>query len=75
MLFRSPFARSVAAKKRPSYRPVVEALETRALLSSAANFKHVAVVHLGESIQAAVDGAKPSTEILVEPGTYSQAVV
>jgi parallel beta-helix repeat protein len=75
MFFRSRQPRSLAAKKRPSYRPVVEALETRALLSSAPNFKHVAVVHPGESIQAAVDAAKPGTEILVEPGTYLQTVV
>jgi parallel beta-helix repeat protein len=101
MSFRFRFPRSVVAKKRPTYRPVVEALEARTVLSGAPapylppallgsisgaadfagpfvrNVKHdpIVVVHPAESIQAAVDAARPGTEILLEPGTYFQTVV
>jgi parallel beta-helix repeat protein len=49
---------------------VFESLETRLCLSHAP-----VVVHAGESIQAAVDAAAPGTDILIEPGLYSQSVV
>jgi parallel beta-helix repeat protein len=83
--FRSGRPRTVAVRQQPRYRPAVEALETRTLLSTAAafavpntaNVKHatVIVVHPGESIQTAVNAAKPGTEILIEQGTYFQTVV
>jgi len=99
MPFRIRLPRSVVSKKQPSYRPALEALETRDMLSGAAHNLpalsgsyssastfatptaapakqgSIVVVHPGESIQAAVDVAKPGTEILVEPGTYAQTVV
>jgi pectin methylesterase-like acyl-CoA thioesterase len=37
-------------------------------------FRATTVVHPGDSIQAAVDAARPYTRILVLPGTYRESV-
>ncbi len=50
-------------------RPRLELLETRDLPSAAA-----ITVHPGDSIQAAVDAARPGGVIFIDPGTYLQTV-
>src|SRR5712692_9860751 len=52
------------------FRPRLETLESRDLPSAPAAI----TVHPGDSIQAAVDAARPGTVISIEPGTYLQTV-
>ena len=77
MLLRRLFARSARTARLAAFRPQVEVLESRTLLSSLPRLpvSPVVIVHPGESIQAAVDAAQPGTEILLTPGTYFQSVV
>src|SRR5262249_15315886 len=83
MLLRRLFARSAPTARPATFRPQVEVLESRTLLSStprlpispASGPTAVVIVQPGQSIQAAVDAAQPGTEILLEPGTYFQSVV
>jgi parallel beta-helix repeat protein len=63
-------SRARARRRSLDYRPSIELLEVRTLLSGPS-----VVVHPGDSIQAAVDGAKPGTTIYIEPGDYAQTVV
>jgi len=42
--------------------------------SDISNAKAKIIVHAGESIQAAVDAAKPGALIQIEPGTYSESI-
>jgi parallel beta-helix repeat protein len=42
--------------------------------SDMSNAKASIIVHAGESIQAAVDAAKPGALIKIEPGTYSESI-
>ena len=51
----------------------IELLEPRQLLSGTSHRPSLAV-HVGDSIQAAVDAALPGTDILIDPGTYTQSV-
>jgi parallel beta-helix repeat protein len=74
MLFRRMFSRPEPRAKSPRFRPHLEALESRTVLSAGHGFHPAVVVHPGESIQAAVDAAQPGTEILLTPGTYYQSV-
>ena len=83
MLFRRLFARSARMARPAAFRPQVEVLESRTVLSTiprlpvspAIGVTAVVIVNPGESIQAAVDAAQPGTEILLEPGIYLQSVV
>jgi parallel beta-helix repeat protein len=54
--------------RRHHIRASVERLESRALLSA------TIVVHPGQSIQSAVDGAPPGSTIRLTPGVYAQCV-
>jgi parallel beta-helix repeat protein len=83
MLLPRLFARSARTARPAAFRPQVEVLESRTLLSSiprlpispASRVTAVVIVQPGQSIQAAVDAAQPGTEIFLEPGTYFQSVV
>ena len=68
----SPAKKSTEFGSRKQYRPQLEALEDRNLLSTVGIIR----VHAGGSIQAAIDAA-PSTgaAIVVDPGTYANFVV
>jgi hypothetical protein len=53
----------------------VLAMATLALALPASSTAHrTATVHSGESIQAAIDAAKPGTTIKIEEGTYAESV-
>ncbi len=54
--------------RRGSFRPRCELLELRAVPSART------IVHPGDSIQAAVDAARPGTTIVLESGVYRQTV-
>jgi parallel beta-helix repeat protein len=56
----------------PSFRPAVETLEQR--LQPAAGHTAVVQVQPGQSIQAAIDAARPGTRIEIAPGTYAEAL-
>src|SRR5262245_38866445 len=62
-------AERCGATRSHTFRPRLEVLESRELPSAA-----VIIVHPGESIQAAVDAARPGTVINIEAGTYLQNV-
>src|SRR5262249_47489488 len=62
-------AERCATTRSDTFRPRLEVLESRELPSAVA-----ITVHPGESIQAAVDAARPGTVINIEAGTYLQTV-
>jgi parallel beta-helix repeat protein len=52
----------------------LERLETRDLPSLTPLAPSILIVHPGDNIQSVVDGARPGTTILIEPGTYQQTI-
>jgi len=73
-------------RRRCPIRPCLEELERRELPSAlgslspavrnlaAVPIHHTTLVHPDESIQAAVNAARPGTTVLLEPGVYHQSV-